>query len=652
MRSATMRTVAQSPAPSWRTAIAVVLVLAAVCGSATAPNKALADPRTPEAAPAVPVPQDLGELKAIEESIKQVAARVLPCTVVVRIGPSQGSGVVVSSDGYVLSAGHVVGKPGQKAVFLFPDGKTANGTTLGVNRDTDAGLLKIGEPGTWPFVPMRKRGTIRPGTWCLALGHPLGPQEGRPPVVRAGRVLQTQPNLLRTDCMLVAGDSGGPLVDLEGKLIGINSRINAPIPTMNFHVSIDAFHDSWEQLLKGELIESTVPGKDSNEVKDLLRQVAAEAHRCVVRVKCEGQDVALGTIVGPDGWILTKASQLKGRPLCRTPDGQEHQARLVGVHEGFDLAMLKIEVSGLPSIPWAADSQPAVGQWLATVGPASDRPLGLGVVGVPPRRIPPISGVLGVALEEGDKPARILNVFPGSAAQKAGLQPNDIITHLNDEPMNSRAKLVAALKTLRPGTTVKLTVKRGDQTLHISATLSVLQTPGSRRRDMQNLAGLGVSARHDDFPKVLQHDGVVAPTDCGGPLVDLSGRVVGVNIARAGRTETYAVPADVLLGLMYDLMSGRLAPAQADKKPAGPVSKLPKPAEPKPAKPKPAEPPSKQAKPSQPEPPVEKPSPPKAPEPNPPEPKPQAPEAPEAKPPAAKPAEAKPAEPGPGQPIP
>ncbi len=76
-----------------------------------------------------------------------------------------------------------------------------------------------------------------------------------------------------------------------------------------------------------------------------------------------------------------------------------------------------------------------------------------------------------------------------------------------------------------------------------------------------NSLGVGVSTRSDNFPAVVQHDTVLKPVDCGGPVVDLSGKVVGVNIAHAGRTETYCLPADVLIDVMYDLMSGRLSPA-------------------------------------------------------------------------------------------
>ena len=68
------------------------------------------------------MPKDIGDLRAIEYKVQKVVARVLPCTVGVRIGNSQGSGVIVSEDGYVLTAGHVVEKPGQDVVFLFADG--------------------------------------------------------------------------------------------------------------------------------------------------------------------------------------------------------------------------------------------------------------------------------------------------------------------------------------------------------------------------------------------------------------------------------------------------------------------------------------------------------------------------------------------------
>ncbi len=525
----------------------------------TAPQSA---PQSQAVAPQPPLeqsaPRSLDEVKALEEKVQKVIAKVLPATVGVRIGTSAGSGVIVSEDGLVMTAGHVVGKPGQDVTFFFHDGKTAKGKTLGMFVGADAGMMKITDPGKYPFVELGTSAELKPGTWCVALGHPLGYQAGRPPVVRVGRVLRVREGVIQSDCTLVGGDSGGPLFNLQGRVIGIHSRIAGPTD-VNLHVPVDIFRDNWDRLVKGDSWQEEPYGRDSAPVKSAFRSLVAEAARCTVRIKCDGREVALGTIVGPDGWILTKASELQGNVVCRLQDGRELPATIVGINKQHDLAMLKIATSGLPAIPWSTN-KPSVGQWLAAAGPSED-PLALGVMSVPQRRIPPVSGVLGVNLKPGEQgPAQIEKVLPNSPAEKAGLKDGDIITHLDGKPINNGSELVAAIRQRRIGDVVRLNVKRGQSVLAIAVKLGVIETPGTQKREMQNRMGVGISNRHDDFPAVLQHDAVVRPSDCGGPVVDLSGKVVGVNIARGGRTETYCIPTDVLLGLMYELMSGRLAP--------------------------------------------------------------------------------------------
>jgi serine protease Do len=278
-----------------------------------------------------------------------------------------------------------------------------------------------------------------------------------------------------------------------------------------------------------------------------------------VRVECDGTEAALGTIVRPDGWILTKASQLQGRIVCRGRDRQEWEARRVGVDPEYDLAMLKIDAAGLPKIAWSPGPDPAVGQWVATPGVEGDSPLAIGVVSVPRRRIPPARGMLGIAVGDAKGGARIVRIRPESPAQEAGLEVDDVITHVDGRPALGNAGLIAAIGSHRPGEVVRLTVRRAGEVLEVSATLMRNDSPGSRKREAQNQSAVGISKRHDDFPMVLQHDTVLRPVDCGGPLVDLGGKVIGVNIARGGRTETYCVPSDLLLPLMDDLMAGDLA---------------------------------------------------------------------------------------------
>ncbi|MBN1588049.1 MAG: trypsin-like peptidase domain-containing protein [Pirellulales bacterium] len=609
------------------------------------------DPPAVEADKSDSVPKDLQALRAIETKFKKVAAESIKSVVGIEIRDtrgrsSRGSGVIVSRDGLILTAGHVAKRPGTKATFTMPDGKTYKGVSLGIHSSADAGMMKITDKGKWPCVKLAPKDETRVGDWCVAIGHPLGYKAGRPPVVRMGRVLRVEARAVQTDCPLIVGDSGGPLFNLDGKVIGINSRIGSPM-SMNYHVPIDIFHDHWDRLKKGEVwVDATA--RDARPVKAVFREVVADASKCVVQIRCHKKNVVLGTIVGPDGWILTKASELKSGVVVRLPDGRDLEARTIGVNPRFDLAMLKVDAMDLPKISWSL-KDPEVGQWVVAAGIDKD-PLAIGVISLPRRPIPAAQGSLGVTIAETEKGVTIIQVLPKSPAAKAGLQKNDVITHLQDKRVKDQKALTAVIKKLQAGMEIKLTVKRGEETLEKTATLGKLVTPATQKRDSLNEMGVGVSRRHDNFPLVLQHDSVLRPVDCGGPLVTLDGKAVGVNVARGGRTETYCVPSNALIVLMYDLMSGRLRP-ETEKEPGDEDKAKAKPepeAEPKPeAKPAPKAEPKPEAKPA----PEAEPKPEAKPAPEA-EPKPEAKPAPEAKPkPEAKPApEAKPkpeAEPAP-----
>ena len=196
-------------------------------------------------------PQSVGDLKAMQEHLQKLTEKIVPCTVGVRVGPAQGSGVIISKDGYVLTAAHVVGRPNIDVTFVLPDGSTVKGKTLGMNRTIDAGLMKITDEREWPFVEMGISKELKEGQWCVATGHPGGYEKGRSPVVRFGRVLQNHDSVIMTDCTLVGGDSGGPLFDMQGRVIGINSRIAGPL-NANMHVPVNTFRDTWDRLAKAE----------------------------------------------------------------------------------------------------------------------------------------------------------------------------------------------------------------------------------------------------------------------------------------------------------------------------------------------------------------------------------------------------------------
>jgi serine protease Do len=196
-------------------------------------------------------PATVADLQTIQAAIQQAVTKALPATVGISIGGAFGSGVIVTEDGYILTAGHVAGRSGRNAMIIFPDGKHLPAKTLGVNRDMDSGMLKITTDGKYPHVELGHSGDLKLGQWCITLGHPGGFNPDRPPVVRAGRVLYTRDDAIGTDCTIVGGDSGGPLLDTAGRVIGIHSRISDGI-TDNYHVPIDTFRDTWDRLVKGD----------------------------------------------------------------------------------------------------------------------------------------------------------------------------------------------------------------------------------------------------------------------------------------------------------------------------------------------------------------------------------------------------------------
>jgi len=197
-------------------------------------------------------PENLDDLRAIEKQVAKVVEKALACVVGVRIGVAQGSAVIISADGYVLTAGHVCGAPGRNVTFLFADGTTARGKTLGLNRSIDSGLMKITDKGPWPYVDLGISKKLKPGDWVIAIGHPRGFERDRPPVVRTGRVILATERVVQTGCTLFSGDSGGPLLDVDGRVIGIHSRIGGR-SSQNFHVPIDTYHDTWGRLAVSDI---------------------------------------------------------------------------------------------------------------------------------------------------------------------------------------------------------------------------------------------------------------------------------------------------------------------------------------------------------------------------------------------------------------
>ena len=166
---------------------------------------------------------------------------------------------------------------------------------------------------------------------------------------------------------------------------------------------------------------------------------------------------------------------------------------------------------------------------------------------------------LGAQVEESPHGLLVLNIVQNSAALKAGVRPKDVIMRVNGQTFTDPDSFSRFLGGYKPGDTITLTIYRGETVRDVPAALQSREQRETARGEMQNRMGSELSSRRSGYAVILQHDSVIKPSDCGGPLVDLRGRVIGLNISRAGRVESWAIPAEVIQPLIADLQSGRLA---------------------------------------------------------------------------------------------
>ena len=157
---------------------------------------------------------------------------------------ASGTGVIVRSDGHIVTNSHVVGDASNVAVTLF-DGRTFDAEIVGRYEPSDIAVLKIDAKDLTP-LPFSRAGSLKVGDWVVAMGNALG-LEGAPTVTigivsALGRTITsaggaTLADLVQTDAAINQGNSGGPLVNLDGELVGLNTTIIAEAHGIGFAVS-------------------------------------------------------------------------------------------------------------------------------------------------------------------------------------------------------------------------------------------------------------------------------------------------------------------------------------------------------------------------------------------------------------------------------
>ncbi len=290
--------------------------------------------------------------------------------------------------------------------------------------------------------------------------------------------------------------------------------------------------------------------RDNGDMIALVKPLAQKVSDSVVQIMSDGKPVALGLIVSSDGYVLTKRSELSGDPIrVKLADKRMQPARVAAVRRKNDLALLRIEGVSQPlTRAQLFDTSPVVGSFLVSVG-LGGTPIGIGVVGAGLQKVEH-NGRLGVMLEDQQGVATVRGVWPDSGAAAAGVVAGDQILAVNGRRENDRVSVMKLLREMFPGESVRLTISRGGEKLEMDAKIREINVMQESENDSK--VNGPRSARLSGFDRVIQHDTVLNPDECGGPVLDTQGRVVGLNIARAGRVVSYALPASVV---MADLVS-------------------------------------------------------------------------------------------------
>ncbi len=296
--------------------------------------------------------------------------------------------------------------------------------------------------------------------------------------------------------------------------------------------------------------------RDHSTTLRAFQESVGDKWKSTVQVLDKKRQVALGAIVSADGWIVTKSSEIPDRTIeIRLWDTTKAEGTVRFRRNDLDLALIKIDRKDLPTIQWNTSVIVRVGGWLATTD-IRKLPAAIGVMSVSSRNVKSEKAVLGVSLGfalNGENGALVENVFDGSGADRAGVQAGDLITAIDGVTLASQPEVMARLKGLMAGQRVDVGILRDGKQVLITAQMMDLNNSLLDPTEME--VNGDISARSTGFQNIIQHDSVIVPNQCGGPIVDVNGNAVGLNIARAGRVSSYAIPASVASRAIAEMMT-------------------------------------------------------------------------------------------------
>ena len=524
-------------------------------------------------------PTEDKKVAQIQQQISKIYDKLLQSTVRVSVGNSGASAVLISEDGYILTAAHVIDAIGDvEGEVRLHDGSVYNAKCLGKDVAKDYGLMKIEPTKKLVFSKMGTASNLAKDEACLMFGHPASSEDDRPAIARIGFYKGINDNdYLKTTCVMMPGDSGGPLFDLNGYVVGICSYINRGLD-QNYYPSVDNVKKNWEKLIKGEVFNNTkmtygntiteAPDKGKPYVleggKKTLVNVLSEQKdnyaKALVRIKSilnDKNNSSQGTIISKKGYIVAKSSEIGNTNIyCTLYDDSQVKAKIIGRDKANDLVVLKINTSKkLQPINLNKSSKVETGQLLGTVvdNGAIVFP---GILGLETREITSKDkGFLGIYFAQQPNVV-IENVLENGAAQKAGLQSGDQIISFNTITINKRQDLLKALHKTKPEQEVNITYIRNDIESEVEVILGKRTSNNQHRHRHHPADYTKTNDVKDGFPQAFTHDMPLEKEQSGTPVFNLKGEIIGINIARRNRTSSLAIPTEHIVAIVKKILSG------------------------------------------------------------------------------------------------
>jgi serine protease Do len=355
-----------------------------------------------------------------------------------REGMAQGSGFIISADGFVVTNNHVV-QNATEVVLGLDDGRSVKARVVGTDEKTDLALLKIEEAGTYPFTEWTD-GAPRIGDWVLAVGNPfgLGGTVTAGIVSARGRDIGSGPydDFIQIDAPVNRGNSGGPTFDIHGRVVGVNTAIYSPSGGsvgIGFAIPASVARDVISQLRDngsvsrgyiGVQIQGITPEiADSLGLRNNRGALVAETQPNTPAAKAglRSGDV----IVSVDGAAVDNPRELSRRIASLGP---KRQAQIGYIRDGREQTVT-VQLEALPER--AADARPGRSEQRG----GADQDAG--------------NQRLGLRLAPGADGVEVAEVEPGSPAARTGLREGDVILDVAGKAVRRPADVADAVRAAR-----------------------------------------------------------------------------------------------------------------------------------------------------------------------------------------------------------